>query len=176
MYESRVVVLALSLSATACGGLTSLPPTAPSLVSSPQTSAVVFPAGNAPVPTHAVGPDIPAGLVSATQVITGAVGPLANYPGPCYVGLYACERYPFTLQRQGAVDVTLSWQGGPRAMLIQLYRAGAGLVHEDVAPRDGTPTITFRRVGLEAMDYELRVVNWEPEATHAFTMTLTTWQ
>jgi hypothetical protein len=119
---------------------------------------------------------VPAGLIPATQVITGSVGPLASYGAPCYVGLYACERYGFTLQRQGAVEVTLSWQGGPRAMLIQLYRAGAGLVHEDVAPRDGAPTITFRRTGLESMDYELRVVNWEPEVAHAFTMTLTTWQ
>ena len=66
--------------------------------------------------------------------------------------------------------------GGARAMLIQLYRAGAGLVHEDLAPRDSAPTITFRRVGLEPMEYELRVVNMEPNATHPFTLTLTTWQ
>jgi hypothetical protein len=110
-------------------------------------------------------------------MITGSVGPLASYQAPCYVGLYACERYRFTLLPQdAAVEVTLSWQGGARAMLIQLYRAGAGLVHEDLAPRGGTPTITFRRVGLEPMDYELRVVNMEPDATHPFTMTLTTWQ
>jgi hypothetical protein len=75
----------------------------------------------------------------------------------------------------GAAEVTLSWQGGARAMLIQLYLAGAGLVHEDVAPRDGAPTITFRRT-LPALDYELRVVNMEPAVTHPFTMTLTTWQ
>lgn len=130
----------------------------------------------APAPTHAVGPDVPAGLTPTTRTISGEVGPLASYPGPCYVGLYPCERYGFTLQRQGAVEVTLAWQGGPRAMLIQLYRAGAGLVHEDVAPRDGAPTITFRRTGLESMDYELRVVNWEPEVAQAFTMTVTTWQ
>jgi hypothetical protein len=48
-------------------------------------------------------------------------------------------------------------------------------VHEDVAPRDGAPTITFRRT-LPALDYELRVVNMEPAVTHPFTMTLTTWQ
>jgi hypothetical protein len=72
--------------------------------------------------------------------------------------------------------VTLSWQGGARAMLIQLYRAGAGLIHEDLAPRDGSPTIAFRRVGLPAIEYELRVVNMEPEVAHRFTLGLTTWQ
>jgi hypothetical protein len=119
---------------------------------------------------------VPAGLVPTTQVISGTVGPLASYAAPCYVGLYACESYRFTLQREGAVEVTLSWHGSPRGMLIQLYRAGAGLVHEDVAPNDGAPTITFRRVGLEPMEYELRVVNWEPDVTHAFTLTYTAWQ
>lgn len=109
--------------------------------------------------------------------MTGTVGPLASYTAPCYVGLYACERYRFTLLPQdGAVEVTLSWQGGARAMLIQLYRAGAGLVHEDLAPGNGAPMITFRRVGLEPMEYELRVVNKEPDAPHSFTLTLTTWQ
>ncbi len=177
MYKPRgAVAITLSLLVTACGGLTTLSPTAPSAAASVQTSITSSPIGNAPVPAHTIGPDVPAGLVPSTQVITGSVGPLASYPAPCYVGLYACERYRFTLQRQGAAEVTLSWQGGARAMLIQLYRAGAGLVHEDVAPRDGAPTITFRRVGLEPMEYELRVVNWEPDVTHAFTMTLTTWQ
>src|SRR5205823_11153895 len=151
-------------------------PTAPSTTVSAQTSVSSTPSVPAPAPTHAIGPDVPAGLVPTERVITGTVGPLASYPAPCYVGLYACERYRFTLQQDGAAEVTLSWQGGPRAMLIQLYRAGAGLVHEDVAPRDGAPTITFRRTGLEPMEYELRVVNWEPGVAHAFTMTLTTWQ
>jgi hypothetical protein len=101
---------------------------------------------------------------------------MANYPAPCYVERYACEKYRFALQNEGAVEVTLSWEGGARAMLIQLYRAGAGLLHEDVAPRDGAPAITFRRVNLPAIDYELRVVNMEPGVTHPFTLTLTTWQ
>jgi hypothetical protein len=79
------------------------------------------------------------------------------------------------MEHDGAAEVTLSWQGGARAMLIQLYLAGAGLVHEDVAPRDGAPAITFRRT-LPALNYELRVVNMEPAVTHPFTMTLTTWQ
>jgi hypothetical protein len=109
-------------------------------------------------------------------MIAGTVAPLANYSGPCYVERYACEKYRFSLQRDGAVEVTLSWQGSARAMLIQLYRAGAGLTHEDLAPRDGSPTIAFRRVNLPAIEYELRVVNMEPAVAHPFTLTLTTWQ
>jgi len=177
MYEPRASVLALALLTTACSGLTALP-SSPSSVVFPQNASISSPAAatSTPAPTHAIGPDVPAGLTPSMRTITGSVGPLASYPGPCYVGLYACEKYGFTLQRQGAVEVTLSWQGGSRAMLIQLYRAGAGLVHEDVAPRDGAPTITFRRTALEPMDYELRVVNWEPDVAHAFTMTVTTWQ
>ena len=173
--RSRGVAFAglLSLLLTGCGGFTTVSPTAPSATLAPQTTVSATP----PAPTHAVGPDVPAGLAPTQRVITGTVGPLASYPAPCYVGLYACERYRFTLQPQDdAVEVTLAWEGGARAMLIQLYRAGAGLVHEDVAPRDGAPTITFRRTGLEPMEYELRVVNWEPAVAHAFTMTLTTWQ
>lgn len=175
MTELRGVVLALSLLVTGCGGLTSVPPTSPSAFAAVQPSATAMTV-TTPAPAHTIGPDVPAGLASATQVISAAVGPLASYGGPCYVGLYACERYRFTLQRQGAVEVTLSWQGSPRGMLIQLYRADAGLVHEDVAPRDGAPAISFRRVGLEPMDYELRVINWEPQSTHPFTLTYTTWQ
>ncbi len=175
MTEPRVAVVGLSLLITACGGFTSISPTAPSAAVSSQVSVTTSPPGTPPVPTHAVGPDVPAGLVPAQQVIAASVGPLANYSAPCYVERYACERYRFTMEHDGAADVTLSWQGGARAMLIQLYVAGAGLVHEDVAPRDGAPTITFRRT-LPALEYELRVVNMEQDATHPFTMTLTTWR
>ena len=175
MTEPRGIVLALSFLVTGCGGLTTLPPTSPSAFAAVQPSPTTA-TFTTPVPAHTVGPDVPAGLAPTTQAINGTVGPLASYAAPCYVGLYACEKYRFTLQRQGAVEVTLAWAGSPRGMLIQLYRADAGLVHEDVAPTNGAPTITFRRVGLEPMEYELRVVNWEPQATHAFTMTLTTWQ
>ena len=101
-----------------------------------------------------------------------------RYITATHIGTWAQDKISrFTLLPQDdAVEVTLSWQGGSRAMLIQLYRAGAGLVHEDLAPRDGAPTITFRRVGLEPMEYELRVVNMETNATHPFTLTLTTWE
>ena len=174
MNEPGLVVVALSLLLTACGGLTAVSPTAPSTLSTPVAPQAAVTA--APAPTHAIGPDVPSGLVPSEQVIAGTVAPLANYSGPCYVERYACEKYRFSLQRDGAVEVTLSWQGGARAMLIQLYRAGAGLIHEDLAPRDGSPTIAFRRVNLPAIDYELRVVNMEPNVAHPFTLTLTTWQ
>ena len=154
-----------------CGGMTSLSPTAPSAVQSS-----IPPASATQPPTHAVGPEVPAGLTPSQRVITGSVGPLATYGAPCYVERYACEKYRFTMEHTGAVEVTLSWQGGERAMLIQMYLAGAGLVHEDLAPRGGSSTVTFRRVGIPATEYELRVVNMEPGATHPFTLTLTTWQ
>jgi hypothetical protein len=170
-----VASIGLSLLLTGCGGITALSPTAPSASLAMQTSVTAVPAATPPAPTHAIGPDVPAGLAPTQQVITGSVGPLAGYAAPCYVGLYACERYRFTLQRDGAAEVSLSWQGGERAMLIQLYVAGAGLVHEDVAPIGGAPSITFRRT-LPALEYELRVVNKETDAAHPFTMTLTTWQ
>jgi hypothetical protein len=180
MSEPRLVVVVLSLLFTACGGLTAVSPTAPSATLSgpaaPSQSAVAPATGTMPAPTHAIGPDVPPGLVPSQQVITGTVGPLADYPSACYVERYACEKYRFTLEHEGAVEVTLSWNGGSRAMLIQLYRAGAGLVHEDLAPRDGSPTIAFRRVSLPAIDYELRVVNMEPDVARPFTLTLTTWQ
>ena len=172
MTEPRVYAAALSLLLAGCGGLTSIAPTMPSPA---LTSSAAVPAPSSS-PSHSVGPDVPSGLVPTERVITSAVAPLALYSAPCYVERYACEKYRFTMNRSGAVQVMLSWEGGARAMLIQLYRAGAGLVHEDVAPRDGAPTITFRRVDIEPMEYELRVVNMEPQVTHPFTLTLTTWQ
>lgn len=174
MNEPRLVMVALSLLATACGGLTALSPTAPSAMLS--TPAASSPPSVASTPTHAIGPDVPSGLIPSQQVIHAAVGPLANYSGPCYVERYACEKYRFALQKEGAAEVTLSWEGGARAMLIQLYQAGGGLIHEDLAPRDGSPTIAFRRVSLPPIEYELRVVNMEPDVAHPFTLTLTTWQ
>jgi hypothetical protein len=175
MNEPRVAIAGLSLLLAACGGITNLSPTAPSASVTSQVSVTNSLSDTTPAPTHAVGPDVPAGLAPTQQVIAASVGPLATYSVPCYVERYACERYRFTLQHDGAAEVTLSWQGGSRAMLIQLYLAGAGLVHEDVAPQGGAPTITFRRT-LPGLEYELRVVNMEPDVTHPFTLTLTTWQ
>ena len=176
MNEPRVVAIGLSLLFTAaCGGFTTVSPVAPSSTTSLSAVTSVSPTP-APAPTHAVGPEVPAGLTPLQRVITGSVGPLTSDVPPCYLERYACEKYRFTMDRDGAVEVTLTWQGGERAMLIQLYRAGAGLVHEDLAPRGGSPQITFRRTDINAMDYELRVVNMEPAATHPFTLTLTTWE
>jgi hypothetical protein len=176
MNEPGLVVVALSLLATGCGGLTALSPTAPSSMVSTSAGSSQPAVAAAPAPARAIGPDVPSGLLPSERVITGTVEPLADYSAPCYVERYACEKYRFSLQQEGAAEVALSWQGGARAMLIQLYRAGAGLVHEDVAPPDGAPTIAFRRVALPPIEYELRVVNMEPTVAHPFTLTLTTWQ
>ena len=175
MTESRVAaIILLTLFTVACGGFTTVAPTAPSSIPASSVSSV-SPALT-PAPAHSIGPDVPAGLISNQQVISGSVGPLVPNAAPCYLERYSCERYRFTMDRNGAVEVTLTWDGGERAMLIQLYRAGAGLVHEDLAPRGGPPTIAFRRTDITAMDYELRVVNMEPTTTHAFNLTLTIWE
>ena len=176
MNEPRVAAILLStLFTAACGGFTTVAPTGPSATAPLASAASVSPVAT-PAPAHSVGPDVPTGLLPNQQVISGSVGPLTSDVAPCYVERYSCQRYQFTMQRNGAVEMTLTWEGGERAMLIQLYRAGAGLVHEDVAPRGGPPTISFRRTGITAMDYELRVVNMEPNTTHAFTLTMTLWQ
>jgi hypothetical protein len=172
MTEPRVAaIIASTLLTVACGGFSTVAPTAPSATPASPVSAALTPA-----PAHSIGPDVPAGLSSNQQVFSGSVGPLIPDAAPCYLERYSCERYLFTMDRNGAVEVTLTWEGGERAMLIQLYRAGAGLVHEDLAPRGGPPTIAFRRTDLTATDYELRVVNMEPATTHAFNLTLTTWK
>jgi hypothetical protein len=81
------------------------------------------------------------------------------------------------MQKDGAVEITLTWQGAPRAMLIQLMRVSGGIVQEDIAPVDGPPLISFRRTGITPQDYEIRVVNMDPTiATQPFTLDLTTWQ
>lgn len=155
-----LVATGLSLLCTVgCGG-TTLIPTSPSPV-------IASPVAPAPSPTPAPGP--------AQQVITGSVGPLRTGTPPCYLERYSCEVYGFSMRRDGAVEVTLTWEGGARALLIQLYEAGSRLVHEDLAPRGGPPHIWFRRTDLDARDYELRVVNLEPGTTIPFTLTLMQW-
>ena len=175
MTEPRVAaIIASTLFTVACGGFTTVTPTAPS--STPASARSSVSPAPTPAPARSIGPDVPAGLSSNQQVFSGSVGPLIPDAAPCYLERYSCERYVFTMERNGAVEVTLTWEGGERAMLIQLYRVGAGLVHEDLAPRGGPPTIAFRRTDITAMDYELRVVNMEPATTHAFNLTLTTWK
>jgi hypothetical protein len=94
---------------------------------------------------------------------------------PCYVERYACNVYGFAMRHDGAVEVTLTWEGGERALLIQLYEAGSRLVHEDLARRGAPPRISFRRTDLDARAYELRVVNYDGVNTIPFTLTLQKW-
>lgn len=142
-----------------CGG-TTLIPTTPS-----PTIASLAPPAAAP----------PSAAAATEQVITGSVGPLRNGTPPCYLERYSCEVYGFSMRQAGAVEVTLTWPGHERAMLIQLYETGSRLVHEDLARRGGPPVISFRRPDLDAGPYELRVVNLEPGNTIPFTLTLMKW-
>ena len=69
--------------------------------------------------------------------------------------------------------MTLTWDGAPRALMVQLYWAGEGLAHEDVAPRTGPSRITFTRPLMEPVGYRLRVVSLEPGSTIPYSLTLT---
>ena len=142
-----------------CGGST-LVPTSPS-----PTISAPAPATSSPAAT-----DEP-----TQQVITGSVAPLRSGMTPCYVQRYSCNVYGFTMRRDGAVEVRLTWEGGERALLIQLYEKGSRLVHEDLARRGAPPRISFRRTDLDARDYELRVVNYDGINTIPFTLTLQKW-
>ena len=80
--------------------------------------------------------------------------------------------YDFEKVEGGPIEVTLTWEGAPRALMVQLYWAGEGLAHEDVAPRTGPSAIHFTRPMMEAANYRIRVVNVEAEAMIPFTLTL----
>lgn len=109
----------------------------------------------------------------AVRVISGAVGPLVQGTPPCFAGRYPCEVFELSLPRPGPIEVALTWVGAPRAMLLQLYWAGEGLAHEDVAPRAGPSRIWFQRPMMEAAAYKVRVVSLEPANRIPFTLTLT---
>ena len=154
----HVVATVVSLVLTsACAGrtTTSLSPTAPSYT-----------------PTAAVSTTPPPGAL-LSLVIRGTVAPLRGEAAPCFAERYNCQAYDFSLSAEGPIEVTMTWEGPPRAMLVQLYWAGEGLAHEDVAPRDGPPRIWFRRPLMEAANYRLRVVSLEPDSTIPFMLTLT---
>jgi hypothetical protein len=121
-----------------------------------------------PVPAPAPSPVVP-----AAQTITGVVRSVPGGAAPCWADRYPCEIYEFTLSRPGAIEVTLTWDGQPRAMMVQLYWAGEGLAHEDLAPRSGPARINFRRPLMEAASYRLRVVSLEPASTIPFSLTVT---
>ncbi len=172
MREPKVVAIILSLLFTVgCSGMTSLMPTGPSASLSP-SQTVPAPAASQAVLSLAP----PAAQAPAPNVIVGTVNPVAAAGARCYLGMYSCEVYSFSLASAGGVDVTLTWEGGQRDMMIQLYRADLGLVHEDLAPRNGLSRITFRRPDLAAMDYELRVVSLQREAAIPFRLEFSHWE
>jgi hypothetical protein len=143
-------------------GLSTLSQTGPI----PTGALVVAPA--APLTVSA-----PAASGPTSRVISGAVGPLLEGTPPCFAGRYPCEVFDLSLARQGPIEVALTWLGAPRAMVVQLYWAGEGLAHEDVAPREGPPRIWFHRPLMEAAAYKVRVVSLEPASRIPFTLTLT---
>jgi len=141
----------------ACAGrtATSSLPTAPSYT--PATSV-----------RNATLSDVPRSLL-----IKGTIQPLLGETSPCFADRYNCEAYDFALSKEGPIEVTVTWEGPPRALMVQLHWAGEGLAHEDVAPREGPSRIWFRRPLMEAANYRLRVVSLEPESTIPFTLTVT---
>jgi hypothetical protein len=158
--EPKVAAILLSLVSTiGCGGMTAAMPTGPSQAFASSQAASSLP------------PDAPTG--PAALVVRGVVKPVTVPGERCYFNLYACQAYNFSLAADGGVDVTLTWEGGARDLMIQLYRADVGLIHEDVAPRGGTSQIYFRRPDLASMDYQLRVVSLQQDAAVPFTLTYT---
>lgn len=152
-----VATVPLLLLIGACAGrtATSSSPTAPSYT--PATS----------VRTAALS-DVPRSLL-----IKGTIEPLLGETSPCFADRYNCKAYDFSLSNEGPIEVMVTWEGPPRALLVQLHWAGEGLAHEDVAPREGPSRIWFRRPLMEAANYRLRVVSLEPESTIPFTLMVT---
>ena len=161
MRTSWTIAAALSLvSIAGCGGMTGVTPVGPS----PTISSAQVPLSSTPAATE-----------PEQRIITGSVGPLLSGTAPCYLERYSCAVYRFSMRQAGAVEVTLTWEGRERALLIQLHEAGSRLVHEDLAPRGGPARIWFRRTDLEARDYEVSVVNLESDSTIPFTLTVRCW-
>jgi hypothetical protein len=156
-----VYVVIATVVAASCGGRISALPTGPSLTDNGSASAAVG-------AVEAASPPNP-----ASHLLTGSVGPAATGTPVCFADRYPCNVYHFSLAREGQIEVTLTWDGTPRALFVQLYWAGEGLAHEDVAPRSGPSQISFVRPRMEAARYEVRVVSREPERAIPFTLTLT---
>lgn len=102
----------------------------------------------------------------------GTVGPFDAEAQPCFADLFPCETFDFTLPHEGPIEVTLTWEGPPRALFVQLYWAGRWLAHEDVAPREGPSRISFLRPRMEPNSYQLRIVTREPAAAIPFRLVL----
>jgi hypothetical protein len=115
----------------------------------------------------------PAMARPVSRLVAGTAGPLRDGAAPCFADRYPCEVYNFSLLREGPIEVEVTWNGPPRLLLVQLYWAGEGLAHEDIAPQDGPSRIYFRRPRMEAADYTLRVVNLDPTRGTPFALTLT---
>jgi hypothetical protein len=162
--RTAALICCSSLFLVSCRGLTSMSPTAPSAAFS-QTITATAPSA-APVPSPGPAP------APAAQTITGVVRSTSSGAAPCWADRYPCQVYDFTLSQAGAIEVTLTWDGQPRALMVQLYWAGEGLAHEDIAPRTGPSRISFRRPLMEATGYRLRVVSLEPENSIPFSLTL----
>jgi hypothetical protein len=156
-----VWIVVASVAAASCGGRTSALPTGPSPTDN----------GNASAAVGAADPAVPRGPVSRS--LTGSVGPVVTGTPVCFADRYPCNVYQFSLAHEGQIELTLTWDGTPRALFVQLYWAGEGLAHEDVAPRSGPSRIWFVRPQMEAARYEVRVVSREPERAIPFTLTLT---
>lgn len=153
-----------SLFTISCGGLTTLSPTAPSAALSQSIATAAVPPAPAPSPDAAP--------VPTSRTVNGVVGSVNSGAAPCWADRYPCQTYDFTLSQPGAIDVTVTWNGEPRALKVQLYWAGEGLAHEDLAPRTGPSRISFRRPTMEAANYRLRVVSLEPDLTIPFSLTV----
>lgn len=151
--------LGLSLFTTAsCGGIvTPLSPSATAGV--PAAAPIAMPPGDT-----TSGP--------RSHVIQGSVGPLRDGEPPCWADRYPCEVFDFSTAREGSIEVVLTWDGAPRALMVQLYWAGEGLAHEDIAPLNGPSRIAFLRPHMEAAAYRLRVVSREPASVIPFTLTI----
>jgi hypothetical protein len=147
-------VVASGVIVSSCGSITPLTPTTPSAV-------ITAPAASSP-----------RSPVSATRAmpIRGLVQPLSAYASPCWADRYACEVFDFSTQQEGPISVTLSWNGEPRALRVQLYWADGQLAHEDIG-RDASQ-ISFTRPRMEAGGYRLRVVSLEPQNAIPFTLTI----
>ena len=166
--RTAALICLSSLFTISCGGLTTLSPTAPSAALSQSITTAAAPV--APAPSPAPSPD-PA-PVPASRTVNGVVGSVSSGAAPCWADRYPCQTYDFTLPQAGAIEVTLTWDGDPRAMKVQLYWAGEGLAHEDIAPRTGPSRISFRRPMMEAASYRLRVVSLDPDHTIPFSLTM----
>jgi hypothetical protein len=163
--RTLVLICSLPLLFASCGGVTNVLPTSPSQSFALPISSTGTPSAPAPSP-------VPPATVPAAQTINGIVRPVNGSVTPCWADRFPCETYDFTLSKAGAIEVTLAWDGQPRALMVQLYWAGEGLAHEDIAPRTGPSRISFRRPLMEAANYRLRVVSLEPESAIPFTLSI----